>query len=253
MIDINSYQILTAIFVGAASGYLGAFMILKRMALVGDALSHVALPGIALGLIFGFNPFFGAFAALFVGILGVWLLENRTRLSTEALVGLFFTFSLALGILLTPEPELLEALFGDISRVGRLDAILAVVLSSLVIILMNGISGKFTLGVMSEELAISQRIALKKINFLFLLLVAIIVALGIKTVGTLLMGALVIIPAITSKNLASGFSSYVLLSSIFGLLSLLGGIVLASFLSLPPGPIAVLFSAVIFAVSLVRR
>src|SRR3990167_4677940 len=85
--------------IGLASGYLGSLMVLRRMALVGDALSHVALPGLALGLMFHFNPFLGAFAALFLAIVGIWLVENKTKLPAETLVGVAFTLSLAIGLL----------------------------------------------------------------------------------------------------------------------------------------------------------
>src|SRR3989344_4989268 len=131
--SINFLQLISALFLGLASGYLGSFMVLRRMALVGDALSHVALPGVALGLIFSFNPLFGAFATLFAGIVGIWLIENKTELSTESLVGLFFTVALAVGILLTPEPELLEALFGDISKISQFDVILVTIFSFIVV------------------------------------------------------------------------------------------------------------------------
>jgi len=116
--DLNYLQLLTGIFVGIASGYLGSFMILRRMALVGDALSHVALPGLAIALLLNVNPFLGAFVTLFTGIVAIWLIENKTELPTKALVGLFFTFSLAVGILITPHEDILEALFGDIQKIS---------------------------------------------------------------------------------------------------------------------------------------
>ncbi|MDP1719171.1 MAG: metal ABC transporter permease, partial [bacterium] len=124
MINIDSNliaSVVVGVFVGAASAYLGSLMILKRMALVGDALSHVALPGIGIALTYGINPFLGAFTALAVGVLLVWRLSDKTDLPTEAIVGIIFTVSLAIGILITPEPELLEALFGDIAKVNFLD------------------------------------------------------------------------------------------------------------------------------------
>src|SRR3989338_6265134 len=117
-------QFVIAILIGLGAGYVGSFMVLRRMSLVGDALSHVALPGIALSLLININPFFGAFAALFLAILGIWFLEKRTELPSETLVGIFFTLSLALGLLLTPEPELMEALFGNISKITTLDIII---------------------------------------------------------------------------------------------------------------------------------
>lgn len=248
---INWLQIITGIFVGIASGYLGSFMILRRMALVGDALSHVALPGIALALLFNLNPFLGAFGTLFLGIISIWLIENKTELSTESLVGLFFTVSLAIGILITPDEELLEALFGDISQITLLDTTLAIVLSLMVILVMKLISKKFILGTISEDLAKSTGVNVGKINFVFLMLVAVIVALGIKAVGTLLMGALVIIPAIASKNITRNMNSYIFSSALFGLVSLVGGILISNYFSFAPGPIVVLVSAFIFLLSLI--
>src|SRR4030042_2778909 len=100
--------LLTGILVGAASGYLGSFMVLKRMSLVGDALSHVALPGIAIALTWHVSPMIGAITALMFAAVGIWAMEQASDIYPEALVGVFFTGSLALGILLTPQPELLE-------------------------------------------------------------------------------------------------------------------------------------------------
>jgi ABC-type Mn2+/Zn2+ transport system permease subunit len=253
MLSLNYLQIIVAVSVGIASGYLGSFMILRRMALVGDALSHVALPGIALALLFHVNPFVGAFATLFAGIIGIWLIENKTELPTESLVGLFFTFALAVGVLITPQTDLLEALFGDIAKISALDAILAVVLSITVVLVMRAISKGFILSTISSDLAKSSGVKVAKINFIFLLLVALIVALGIKAVGSLLMGALVIIPAIASKNFTSSMNRYTFLGALFGLVSLLGGLFLAAYFKLPSGPIVVLVSVVIFLFSLLKK
>src|SRR3989344_4616189 len=78
-------QLMTGSLIGLGAGYVGSFMVLRRMSLVGDALSHVALPGIAISLLININPFFGAFIALFLAILGIWFLEKRTELPSETL------------------------------------------------------------------------------------------------------------------------------------------------------------------------
>jgi ABC-type Mn2+/Zn2+ transport system permease subunit len=244
------FQIISAIFIGLAAGYVGSFMVLRRMALVGDALSHVALPGLAIAILLNISPFIGAFATLFIGIVAVWLIENRTELSTESLIGLLFTFSLAIGFLITPQSELLEALFGDISKISAADAYLAIVLSIVLVLVMYGISRSFMLSTISPDLAKASGVKVAKLNFVFLLLVAIAVALGIKAVGSLLMGALVIIPAITSKDITSSLRGYTAASALIGLISLLGGMVIASRFHLPPGPIVILTSSAIFLVSL---
>lgn len=246
-------SLIVGAIVGAASAYLGSIMILKRMALVGDALSHVALPGIGIALAFQLNPFLGAFTALAIGIFLIWQIERRTSVPTEAIVGLIFTVALAIGILVTPEPDLLEALFGDIAKVSIADALLAAALSGLIFTIMIPVKNKLVLSLISPDLAKSQRINTDRLHLVFLALVAVVVALGVKVVGTLLMGSLVIIPAIAAKNVARSFSGYGKVSLIFGVVSAVAGILLASKFGLPPGPLVVLASASVFLITLTFR
>jgi len=246
-------QLIVGVLIGLGAGYLGSFMILKRMSLVGDVISHVALPGIAIALIFGINPFFGAFTALFLAIVGIWFLERRTELPSETLVGIFFALSLALGILITPEPELLEALFGDITKIGYTDAFMTIVLVAIIFITMFHIYRGLTLSVISKELAQSTGVNVSKTSFLFLLMVAVIVALGLKITGVFLMGALVIVPAAAAKNISIGLSSFTRFSALFGGVSALGGILFANYFNLHPGPIVVLTSGVVFFATLLFK
>lgn len=243
----------TGIAVGAAAGFLGAFMILKRMALVGDALTHVALPGIGLALILGINPFIGAFSVLFIAILLIWKLEQRTDLPVETLVGIFFAASLAIGILLTPNPDLYEALFGNISDVGFFDGLIALIASLGVFVMMAKISDKMLMGIISEDLATASGIKVRKLSLIFLLLVIVIVAMGVKVVGTLLMGGLVIVPAAAARNISRSFKQYSVWSAIFGFLSAGAGIFFAKLFSILPGPAVILASAAIFLISLALK
>jgi len=254
MIETNFLiLIIVGAFVGAAAGFLGSFMVLKRMALVGDALSHVALPGIAVALMFNISPILGAFVALFIAIIGVWYFEKTSHIYPEALVGIFFTTSLALGVLITPEPDLLEALFGNIEKVQLTEAVIAIIISLLIILLTKIISKQLMLGIISQELTKSLKIPINKINFVYLLLVGTIVALGVKFVGTLLTGALVIIPAASAKNLSSGLKSYYYLSIIFGIVSAVGGVFLAALFHVPSGPMVILAGITIFVISYLKK
>ena len=246
-------QLLVGILIGAGAGYLGSFMIIKRMSLVGDVISHVALPGIALALIFKVDPFIGAFTALFLAVIGIWFLEIKTELPSETLVGIFFALSLALGILITPEPELLEALFGDITKIGPTDALITIAMITVIFFVMFKIYRGLTLSVVSKQLAQSMGINVSKISFLFLFLVAIIVALGLKVTGVFLMGALVIVPAASAKNISISLARFTKLAGLFGGISALGGILFASHFDFHPGPIVVLASGVIFLVSLLFK
>ncbi len=239
-------QLATGILIGLGAGYVGSFMVLRRMSLVGDALSHVALPGIAVALLFKINPFFGAFAALFLAINLIWLLEKKTELPSETLVGIMFTLSLALGFLLTPEPELLEALFGDISKINLFDLWLTLSLTIIIILVIKQISERLMLGIISKELAQALKIPINRINFIFLFLVAFIVALGVKVAGTVLTGSLVIIPAAAAKNVSVNLAQYNKLSLIFGGLSSLLGILIANYFGISPGPTIILSAGAIF-------
>ncbi len=243
------FLILIGGLVGAASGYLGSFMVLKRMSLVGDALSHVALPGIAIALAYGFNPMVGALIALVIATFGIWYLSENSEVYPEALVGIFFTASLSLGLLITPEPELLEALFGDIDKIGRIDGILVIVGTLIIFAVTALISKKLILGVVSEDLAKAQKIKVGKINLIYLLLVALVVALGVKFLGTLLTGAMVIIPAVTAKNFAKNIMSFQIFSIIFGVVGSALGILIAKSIGIASGPVVVLTAVLLFVLS----
>ena len=246
-------QLIVAILIGIGAGYLGSFMVLRRMSLVGDALSHVALPGVAMALLFNFNPFLGALAALFLATIGIWALERKTELPSETLVGIFFTLSLAAGLLLTPQPELLEALFGDISKVSTIDLAITIISVVAIVAIVSAISRGLIITTLSKDLAKSMKISVAKTNFLFLIMVSLIVALGLKVAGTLLMGSLVIIPAAAAKNISTGISRYIFLAALFGALASIGGIFAAGLLSIPAGPSIVIAGGLIFLITLVFK
>jgi ABC-type Mn2+/Zn2+ transport system permease subunit len=126
---------ITGALVAASSAYVGSIMVLKRMSLVGDALSHVALPGMAIALAFGISPIIGAFVFLSLAVLGIWYLEKNSDMYPEALVGLFFTASLAIGVLITKEVDLLEALFGSIEKISFYEGLVTIALSVSVIVI----------------------------------------------------------------------------------------------------------------------
>lgn len=246
-------QLLVGAAVGGAAGYLGSFMILKRMSLVGDALSHVALPGLAIGIAIGISPMIGAFVALMIAIVGIWYVGETTDVFPDALVGVFFTASLAIGILLTPEPDLLEALFGDIQKISTSESLVAVIAAILVLAATKRMAKRLILGTVSPELAKSTGIDTRRDNLIYLFLVGTVVALGIRFVGSLLMGALVIIPAASAKNVSVGMRRYQLLSALFGVASAVVGIMISSVTSIQSGPAVVLTSTVLFVLTYMFR
>ena len=163
-------QLIVGVSIAVAASLLGVFAILKRMSLVGDALSHVALPGIALALFFKINPFVGALAILLLAVIGIWFLEYRSQLSVDTIVGVFFTTSLAAGALLIPELDLLEALFGDITKLTASDMLVSGGLSLLLIGILLLIHKKLALHMVSPELAHSVGINSRQVELVYLLL-----------------------------------------------------------------------------------
>ncbi len=247
------FSLISGIFIGGTAGYLGSLMLTKRMALVGDAFGHVALPGMGLALLLGLDVSFGAFVFLLLGIFLIWLFEIRTSLSTEALVGIVFVASLAIGFLIIPELELLEALFGDISKVSFGMAMISAVFSILIFLVVKKIYPSMILANISSDLAKNEGIKVKKLNFIYLLSIAAVVALGIKIVGSLLVGALVIIPAATARNISKNLKGFYLGSIIFGILSCFFGSLLFKLTGFPAGPLIILTSTFFFLISLIFK
>ncbi len=188
-----------ALLVGIASGSVGPFILLRRMALVGDALSHVALPGIALALMYGLDPFYGVIVFMIAAAFLIFWLEGRSRVPPDAIVGLLFTASLAVGILIIPNADVIESLFGafPVLSLPFLFVILSIaaVLSALCFLMAK----RFLFRIVSPDLAKVHGLG-RGYDLALLLIFAMIVALGIKLVGTLLMGALTIIPACHRKE-----------------------------------------------------
>lgn len=242
-------QMVIAAVIGMASGAIGAFVLLRRMALVGDALSHVALPGIALALAYHIDPFLGVLVTLLAAAVLLWWLEGRSRLPTDALVGLLFTASLAVGILTIPDTEILESLFGAFPVLSPLEfgatvggAVIALACTFL-------LARAFLYAIVSEELARAAGLG-RVYDLLLLVIFSAIVALGIKLVGTLLMGALTIIPAAIARNLSSGMRRYMLAAAGIGAFISVAGVMAAARWSILPGPTIVLIGVAVFAISL---
>src|SRR6202163_2195317 len=121
----TSMTIETVVLSGAmaiAAGLVGCFAVMRRMALAGDALSHVALPGIGVALALHVHPVFGAMAMLFFGALLVWSLEDSSRVATETLIGVVFSAALAIGSMITSGEDLIDALLGKPDVVSGIEA-----------------------------------------------------------------------------------------------------------------------------------
>lgn len=243
--------IIVSALVAAAASLLGSFAVLKRMALVGDALSHVALPGLAIALLLNLNPFLGALVFLLVAVVGIWTVQNKSTLPIDTIVGVFFTSSLALGALITPEHELIEALFGNVLDLGWIESLISIAISFLLIAVVLKIYKSITLNMISPEIAHSVGINTKIYDLVYLLIFAVAVAQGIRFVGALMMGSLVIVPAASAKNISKSITGYMRWSMAFGVAAAVLGIIVSRVAELPPGPVFILLCALFFLLTFI--
>jgi zinc transport system permease protein len=246
-------SLMVGAFVGGAAGYLGSLMITRKMALVGDALGHVALPGMGLALMLHVDVTVGAFVLLALGILLIWKLGEKTLLSSETVVGIVFVSSLAVGFLIVPEPELLESLIGDIGKVSFPWALVSVGVSIGVLILIKRIYPGMMLMSISVDLASVEGIAATRYNLFYLAAIALIVSIGVKVTGSLLVGALVIIPPATARLISRDMQRYASCSMAIGVISSIAGIVVSRITRFPAGPSIILVGALLFLLALVPR
>jgi zinc transport system permease protein len=244
-------SLLVGIFIGGAAGYLGSLMVSKRMALVGGALGHLTLPGIALALIYDFDVSLGALPLVVLGIILIWLFEIRTRLPMEALTAVVFASGVAVAFLILPSEDTVTALIGDISQVKLYGAVVSVILASIVFFVTQRIFSRMVLSGISEDLARVQGINVKKYNFIFLALIAVIVALGVKIVGGLLTAAILAIPACAARNISQNLFQYSYGALLIGAISCISGILLFRLTGFPAGPLIILIATLFFLISLI--
>jgi ABC-type Mn2+/Zn2+ transport system permease subunit len=241
---------LAGVAIAATAAFLGSLMLGRRMALVAGPLGHLTIPGVALALLYGVDVSLGAFPVVVVGVALIWLLERRTKLPMEALTALVFATGVALTFLFLPMEQAEVALVGDITKMGKRDAVVSIAVCAAVAWAISRLYRSLVLINISEDLASSVGIDVRRDNLLYLLLVAVVVALGVKMVGGLLTAALVAIPAITARNVGRSLREYVGLAVLAGASAALLGILAFALTGVAAGPLIVLVSAALFGVSL---
>lgn len=241
---MSSFSFLVAILTALPLSLLANFIVFRRQSLIGDAFSHIALPGIALAIFLKIDVILGALIFLILGSLLISFLEKKTSFYLEALTGFIFLISLALGKIFIKEEELIESLFGNLASTNFFDLLLAFIFCSLIIALIFRYRQELVLLTFSEELALAQGINKTKINLIFLLMISLAIALGIKISGALLVGSFLVIPPLAANLLAKNFNQLLIISSVFGIISAILGILLS--FNHDPGPIIVIVQGILF-------
>jgi len=245
-------SLLLSIAMATAAGLVGCFALMRRMSLAADALSHVALPGIGVALALGISPMFGAAAMLFFGALLVWSVEGKSGVGTEAVIGVLFSVALAVGSMTTSGEELIEALFGGAPALTVPEMLFGFAAAAAVIAVIITQRHRLVVSLVSSDVARMAGVNVRRLNLLYLEMFALTIALGLRYLGVLLMGALVIIPAATAKRLAGNLTAVLTTAVALSIAATLGGTGLANRLHQQSGPLIVIIAAAFFLLSFLR-
>ena len=253
--DFFIRALLAGIGLALMAGPLGCFVIWKRMAYFGDTLSHGALLGVALGLLFELHLELSVFLVCGLIAVTLFLLQRRASISSDALLGILAHASLAIGLVVLSlmtwiRVDLMGLLFGDILAVSHRD--LTVIAGTLVmtsIVLALTWRSLFAATV-SRELAEAEGLNPRRAEIIFMLLIASVIAVAIKIVGVLLITSLLIIPAATARRISLSPGQMMLFSSIIGVFAVVLGLTGSLNLDTPSGPSIVVASVGLFLISM---
>ena len=256
--DFMQRAFLAGMIIAVLASVSGTFIVLRRYSMISETLAHSALVGVAVGLVAGFNPLW---MAVVVSILAAWLIEylrGRFSLYSDAVLAILLSGSLAVAVIIVSiggafNNSLFSYLFGSILSVSSADVITISIFGTLCLGVLLAFSKEFYFIAYDEEVAQTSGIKVKLLNFLLVSIVAVIIALSIRVVGSLLIGALMVIPTVSALQFRQGFINTLILSLLFALISVASGMTLSFYFSLPSGATIVISVLVIFILSLVSN
>jgi zinc transport system permease protein len=238
--------------VAIIAGTIGCFVVWRKMAYFGDSLAHSALLGIALGLAIGISTYLSTIIACLAFALILLWLQQKNLLATDTLLGILAHAALSIGMIAISVLELRvnlhSYLFGDILTVTSVE-LWWIYLGGVFVLLMIILNWpSLVLMTIHEELAKAENVNVYFQNLLLMLLMTIVVAVSIRTVGILLISSMLIIPAATARHLVNSPVAMAITASILGAIAVLGGIFLSMELDTPSGPSIVVTAALLFVI-----
>lgn len=258
-IQSQTFQmIIVAFSVGLAAALLGVFVILRKLSYFPDALAHAALAGVALGLLLHINIILGAAVFSLLMAASIAALERKKIIGLDTVIVIFFSAALALAVavaeyLHVSEEDLIGYLFGDISKVNFATFVLAIAIVLLLVLVLILKFRVWTKISFHPDLAAIEGVKVNWENYLFMMLLALFVAVSIRLVGTILVGPLLVIPAATANNFGQSFKGVFIGTIVFSLASVAAGFFISGITQISIGPIIVLVAAGFFGLSLLFK
>ena len=245
--------LVTAIVIGIVSGAVGCFIILRGMSLMGDAISHAVLPGVALSFILGINFFVGAIVfGLFASMI-ITFIRGNSIIKGDTAIGITFSSFLALGVILIglarSSTDLFHILFGNILAVQDSDKWITIWVSVAVLIVIILFFKELLITSFDPQMAKAMGMKVIFYHFLLMILLTLVSVTAMQSVGTILIVAMLITPAATAYLYVNSLKSMILLSSTLGAVTSVLGLFLGTSFNVAAGSSIVLTSAVILAIS----
>lgn len=254
--DFFTRALVAGVGVALVAGPLGCFVIWRRMAYFGDTLSHAALLGVALSLLFDLNTTLAVGGTSVALALILLSLRRSEILSSDALLGLLSHSALALGLVCLAfmtwvRVDLLGLLFGDILAVTRVDIAMIYGGGAFVLFALVVVWRRLFAATVNPDLAGGEGLEPEKMELVFMLLTAVVIAISLKIVGALLITALLIIPAAAARRMSASPEQMACLAAVLGAVSVVGGLYGSLTYDTPSGPSIVVAAMLLFVVSLV--
>lgn len=245
--DFMVRALLAAVFTGLAAPAVGTYLVQRRLALMGDGIGHVAVTGVALGLLTGTSPTVTAVLVATVGAVVIEVIRQQGRTSGDVALALLFYGGIAGGVLLVglagESPGKLHSyLFGSIMSISATDVWVTVALAAVVVAVAVGLSPQLFAVAQDQEFAQVAGLRVGVYNILVAVMAAVTVTVAMRTVGLLLVSALMVVPVATSQQVSRGFRTTLLLAMALGTAASVSGVVTSFYVPVAPGATIVLIS-----------
>lgn len=253
--DFMQRALLAALIVGLLAPLIGVFLVQRRLALLGDGMGHVALTGVGLAFLLGSQPVATALVVAVIGALTVEVIRTRSRTVGDVALALVFYGGIAGGVLLASlSPQggsaaLNQYLFGSLATVGAGDVVVLGVAAAATAVALAVFGREFFLVSLDPDLAHVQGVRTGLIGVLLSVLTALTVVIGMRTVGLLLVSAIMIVPVAAAGQLTRSFAGTALVGVGVGVAASVTGLVLSFYADLPPGPSIVLLALGAFVIA----
>lgn len=250
------HALLAALLVGVAAPSVGVYLVQRRLALVGDGMGHIALTGVAVGILTGAAPVLTALAAAVIGALVIELVRLRGRTSGDVALAILFYGGIAGGVVLVSlspngtAANLNTFLFGSLTTTTASDIVAFLVLTVGVLVVTLGLAPQLFAASNDEEFALASGLPVARLNILLAVVVATTTVLSMRVVGLLLFSALMIIPTATAQLVARSFRGTLRLAMVIGVVVSLLGVVVSFYADTPSGGTIVLLAIALFVVTL---